>query len=382
MLYKSDKLDEFSSYAFSELDRIKREVSATRRVIDMGIGDPDIPPPKEIQGALVTSLGEINTHRYPSYSGNETLRNSIVRFFLNRYKIKLEVDKNIVVLIGSKEGIFHLPLAILNPGDIGAYTEPGYPVYRAGIVFAGGIPKPIPLRTENNFVLNPDDIPDGTKLLWVNYPNNPTSATVSLDFWKNLVEIAHDKGFLIANDAAYNEIYFGEPSHSILEIDGAMDVAVEFHSLSKTFCMTGWRVGFLVGNSEAANSFLTLKRYLDSGVFGAVQEAAKNAIDNYWTLAEPIRKIYERRVKIWLKALYDAGIEANNFGGTFYVWAKIPDKFESSERFCTHLIERTGIVALPGSAMGKCGDGFVRFSLTLPDRDIQMAMNSIKRWKN
>ena len=381
MQYKSTRIDEFSTYAFAELDRVKREVSKTRRIIDMGVGDPDIPPPKEIQGALVSSLGEARTHRYPSYRGSEKLRNSIVRFFLNRYKIKLDADKNVLALIGSKEGIFHFPLAILNSGDIAAYTEPGYPVYNAGIVFADGVPKNIPLRPENDFILDFDDIPDGTKILWVNYPNNPTSATVGLDFWKELVEIAHRKNFLIANDAAYNEIYFGEPPHSILEVDGAIDVAVEFHSLSKTFCMTGWRVGFVVGNSEALNSFLILKRYIDSGIFGAVQDAAKTALDNYWTLAEPIRKIYERRVKIWLDALYDSEIEAKNFGATFYVWAKIPDKFKNAEQFCTHLVKKTGIIALPGSAMGKSGEGFVRFSLTLPDSDIEMAVDSIKKWR-
>ena len=377
MKFRARRLEEFSTYAFAELDRVKEEVARTRRVIDMGVGDPDFPPPKEIQGALVVSLGDINTHRYPSYQGNPRLRESIVRFFLNRFKVKLDPDKNVLVLIGSKEGIFHFPLAVLNPGEVGAYTEPGYPVYRAGIVFAGGVPHPIPLREENNFLPDPDAIPENTKLVWVNYPNNPTSAVATYEFFTHLVELAHQRGFIIANDAAYSEIYFGEPPLSILQIPGAMDVAVEFHSLSKTFSMTGWRVGFMVGNPDAVASMLTLKKYVDSGVFGAVQESARTALDNYFILSDDIRKIYQRRVRKWLSALKEAGIEGKNFGATFYVWAKIPENFESSAKFCEHLLRKTGIVALPGSAMGPSGENFVRFSMTLPDRDIEAGISRL-----
>mgnify|MGYP000468678966 CR=1 FL=1 len=256
MNYSANRLKEFSTYSFAELDSLKSELEKRIRVIDMGVGDPDFPPPKEIQGALVASLGNTQTHRYPSYQGSAQLRQAITRFFLNRYKVRLHPDKNIVVLIGTKEGIFHLPFAILNPGESSAYTEPGYPVYRAGIAFAGGEPIPVPLKEENNFILHLDYIPDGIKLLWVNYPNNPTSATVPFSFWEKLVEVAHRRKFIIANDAAYNEIYFGEKPHSILQVPGAMDVALEFHSLSKTFSMTGWRIGFIAGNAQVLNCLL------------------------------------------------------------------------------------------------------------------------------
>ncbi len=378
-MFGARRLEQFSTYAFAELDELKAQVAKKMRVIDMGVGDPDFPPPKEIQGALVVALGEIENHRYPSYQGNPQLRESIARFFLNRYKVKLDPEENVIVLIGSKEGIFHLPLAVLNPGDVGVYTEPGYPVYRAGIVFAGGVPRSIPLRPENNFLLDPDDIPEDAKLVWINYPNNPTSAVAGREFLERIVDLAHRRGFLIANDAAYNEIYFDNPPPSILEIPGAMDVAVEFHSLSKTFSMTGWRVGFMVGNREVIKAMLTLKKYVDSGVFGAVQEAAKTALDNYFTLVDDIRKIYARRVRLWLEVLESAGISAHNFGATFYVWARVPDGFENSAAFCKHLLERAGIVAMPGSAMGDAGEGFVRFSMTLPDEEIKFAAEKIKQ---
>ncbi len=379
MQYSADRLEEFSTYAFAELNALKKEIAGTRRVIDMGVGDPDFPPPKEIQGALVVSLGDTETHRYPSYRGDAAFRKSIARFFLNRYKVKLDPDKNIAALIGTKEGIFHLPLALLNPGDIGAYTDPGYPVYRAGIAFAGANPAAIPIREENDFIIDLDEIPDGTKLLWVNYPNNPTSAVVTKDFWQKLVEVAHRRNFIIANDAAYNEIYFDEAPHSILEIPGALEVACEFHSLSKTFCMTGWRIGFLVGNEKILSSLMTVKRYLDSGVFRAVQNAGKAGLDNYWAVSQGIRDIYARRVHKWLAALDKAGIESVNYGATFYIWSKIPERFESSAEFCIFLLEQAGIVALPGSAMGPAGEGFVRFSMTLPDRHIDAAVEEFRK---
>ncbi len=373
-MFHSKKLDQFGSYAFASLSALKAEVSKKMRVVDMGVGDPDFPPPKEVQGALVAALGDENIHRYPDYQGDRFFREAVARFFLNRYKIKLNVDKNVLGLIGTKEGIFHLPLAVLNTGDIGCYTSPGYPVYRAGIAFAGGKPVEIPLREENNFVLDPDEIPQGTKLLWINYPNNPTTAVADRDFFKHVVELAHERNFLIANDAAYSEIYSDKiaPPLSILNISGALNVAVEFHSLSKTFCMTGWRIGFVVGNENAISSLATLKKYIDSGVFRAVQQAGKTALDSYWTIAEAIRKIFARRVERWLGVLEGKGIFAYNFGATFYVWAKVPKNY-TDESFAKYLLENAGIIAMPGSAMGDAGKNFVRFSMTLPDNRIEYA---------
>ena len=371
--YTSSRLAEFGSYAFAELSALRREVAKTRRVIDMGVGDPDFPPPLEIQDALVAALAETETHRYPDYQGDAFFREAVARFFLERYDVKLDCDRNIIGLIGSKEGIFHLPLAVLNSGDVGAYTNPGYPVYRAGIAFAGAVPKDVKLREQSRFLPDFSEIPHNARLLWVNYPNNPTTACANVEFYQELVALAHERGFLIANDAAYSEIYSGEAPRSILEIPGAMDVAIEVHSLSKTFCMTGWRAGFAVGNEDAIAALLALKRNIDSGAFRAVQRAAKTAFDNWKKFGEPIRGKYAARVSRWCCALQQQGIDAHNLGGTFYVWAKPPVKFARAADFAAFLIEKTGIVALPGTAMGDAGEGYLRFSLTLPDEHIAFA---------
>jgi len=379
-MFRSEKLKNFDKYAFASISALKKEVSKRMKVVDMGVGDPDIPTPKEIQGALVAALGDLNVNQYPDYQGDYFFREAVARFFLNRYKVKLDPEKNILGLIGSKEGIFHLPLAILNPGDVGTYTVPGYPVYRAGIAFAGGKPVEIPLRQENKFLIAPDEIPENTKLLFVNYPNNPTTAVASEEFFKKIVSLAHERNFLIANDAAYSEIYLEKisPPISILNISGAMDVSVEFHSLSKTFCMTGWRIGFVVGNEEAIASLSALKKYIDSGLFRAIQQAGKNALDNYWEISPSIRKLFARRVEKWCAALEKIGISAYNSGATFYVWAEVPKKF-NDEEFAKFLLERTGIVALPGSAMGDVSKKFVRFSMTLPDCQLEYAIQQLEK---
>ena len=382
MKFMNEKLREFISYPFAELDSLKEKLKrAGRTIIDMGVGDPDFPPPKEIQGALVASLANPKTHNYPSYTGERELRQSFARFFLQRYKIKLDPEKNILVLIGTKEGIFHLPNAILNSGDIGAYTEPSYPVYRAGIVLAGGIPKELPLTEDNNFFPDLSTLDDNVKLLFINYPNNPTTQVATKEFYEKLVTKAHEKGFLIANDASYNEIYFSSPPPSILEVDGALDVAVEFHSLSKTFSMSGWRIGFVVGNSDAIFALSALKKNIDSGVFRAVQAAAKTAIDSYWQINDEIRAIYRDRVKAFKDALTKSGLESFNFGATFYIWTKIPDSFGSSFEFVKFLLEETGILAMPGESMGPSGKRFVRFSMTVPNRKIEEAMDRISKIK-
>ncbi len=376
--FTSERVKSLGGYTFAQLDELKAAVARRHTVIDMGVGDPDLPPPPVVQGALVAALSPTQNHRYPSYQGERFLRESIARFFLNRYRVKLDPDENILVLVGSKEGIFHLPLAVLNPGDVGAYTSPGYPVYRAGILCAGATPAEIPLAEERSFVFDPKEVPKGTRLLFVNYPNNPTTAVVGVDFWRALVDEAHRRGFIIANDAAYAEIYFNEPPRSILEVPGAGDVAVEFHSLSKTFSMSGWRIGFVVGNSNVVAALGALKKHVDSGVFKPIQSAAKSALDAYWELSGSLRKIYRRRVETWISALRRAGIAAYNFGATFYVWAKVPPRFQSSQEFAKTLLEKAGIVCMPGVSMGKAGEGFVRFSLTLPDEKLEEATRRIE----
>ncbi|RKZ29968.1 LL-diaminopimelate aminotransferase [bacterium] len=377
MEFYSDRLKPFLSYPFAELDKTREEVSERMRVVDFGVGDPDIPTQKEIQGALVAALGEENALRYPSYAGEPEFRESAARYILNRWHIKLDPDTEIAALIGTKEGVAHLPLAVLNSGDIACYPDPGYPVYRAGIAFAGSEAVPLRLYPEKDFLPDLSEIPDGTKLVWLNYPNNPTGQIASEGFWKDAVELARERGFLLVNDFAYAEIYFGERPKGPLSVGGA-DVSLELHSLSKSFSMSGWRVGFAAGNKDAIAALGALKRNIDSGVFRPIQAAAKAALDNYADLIPPIRKIYRRRVELLRDGLKALGWEIAPTPATFYIWAKVPTG-EPSANFAKKLVEKAGVVTLPGNAMGEHGEGYVRFSVTLPEEDIELGIERLRK---
>ncbi len=376
MISYSKRLEPFLAYPFAEIDKAKREASKRMRVIDFGVGDPDIQTYKDIQGALIAGLATDNAHKYPDYCGEESFRKSAARYFLNRWHVKLDPDKEVLALIGSKEGIAHLPLAVLNPGEIACYPDPGYPVFKAGIVFAGGEPVALKLRPDNGFLPDLNEIPPATKLVWFNYPNNPTAQTAPETFWREAVEKARSMGFLLVNDAAYSEIYFREQPSGPLAV-GGLDVALEVHSLSKPFSMCGWRVGFAVGNSAAISALGALKKNLDSGIFRPIQDAARTALDNFDTLIPPVRKIYSRRVEALSSALTAMGWELSPCNATFYIWAKVPTA-ESSADFSKRLIEQIGVVTLPGTAMGQGGEGFVRFSLTLPDEDMTIGIERLK----
>lgn len=375
----SDRLKPFLAYPFAEIDRAKAEARKKMRVVDFGVGDPDIPTDKHIQGALVAGLHEKDAHKYPSYSGDPDFRKAAARYFLNRWHVKLDPDTEILALIGSKEGIAHLPLALLNPGDIGCYPDPGYPVYKAGIVFAGGKAVPIRLRPEQGFLPDLNEIPEGTKLLWLNYPNNPTGQDAPAEFWREAIEKARKMDFILVNDSAYAEIFYGErPTGPIAQ--GGKDVTIEIHSLSKPFSMCGWRVGFALGNADVLDALGALKKNIDSGVFRPIQQAAIAALDGFADLIPPIVKIYKRRVDKLREGLLSLGWELLPTPATFYVWAKVPKGYTSAE-FARKIIEEAGVVVLPGSAMGQGGEGFVRFSLTLPDEDIDLGLERLSKIK-
>lgn len=376
MRYFSDKLKPFTSYPFALLDEAKREVAGHIKVLDMGVGDPDIPTPKELQGKLVHGLAADGSQKYPSYAGTDYFKAAVRRYFLNRFRVKPK-DSEILALSGSKEGLFHLSAAVLNAGDKGAYPDPGYPVYRSGIALALGEPYSLPLLPENGFLPDPADIRDGTRIVFVNYPNNPTAQVAPLSLFAELVERAHRQGFLLVNDAAYAEIYRSEKPVSILQIDGALEVALEFHSLSKSFSMCGWRVGFVVGNAEAVAALAALKRQLDSGVWTPIQAAASEAL-NHPEIAEPIRAVYNRRINAFSVVLRNTGLFAEVYDSpaTFYIWVRLADGVKS-EQFCADLLRKTGILALPGVFLGERGEGFVRFSLTLPDSALDEALQRL-----
>jgi len=371
----SDRLKSFLAYPFAEIDAAKREAAKHMRIVDFGVGDPDIVTDKHIQGALVAALHEPQAHKYPSYAGEPEFREAAARYFLNRWHVKLDPACEVIALIGSKEGIAHLPLAVLNPGDVACYPDPGYPVYRAGIVFAGAKAVPLRLLPEKGFLPDLSTIPDGAKLVWLNYPNNPTGQTAPREFWEEAVETARARGFILVNDAAYAELYYNERPTGPIAV-GGKDVAIEIHSLSKSFSMCGWRVGFAVGNSEVVGALGALKKNIDSGVFYPIQKAAMSALDSFADLIPPVVKIYKRRVDKLRNGLIALGWELLPTPATFYVWAKVPGNIKSAD-FAKRLIERAGVVVLPGSALGAGGEGYVRFSLTLPEEDIELGLKRL-----
>ncbi|MGB9735367.1 MAG: LL-diaminopimelate aminotransferase [bacterium] len=382
----ADRLNMLPQYLFAELDRLKSEqIAKGYNIIDLGVGDPDLPTSKEIVDELKRAAEDPSNHVYPSYSGMDKFREVAAEWFYKRFGVKLNYKKQILSLIGSKEGIAHFPLAFVNPGDVVLYTEPGYPVYFASTIFAGGTPHSLPLNEKNNFLPLLETIPEETlkktKVLFLNYPNNPTSAVADEAFFRKVISFARKYNIIIAHDAAYSEIYFGEKTHSILEYPGGMDVAIEFHSLSKTFSMTGWRIGFACGNEELIAGLGKIKTNIDSGIFQAVQWAGIRALMLGDVLTEPLRQIYKKRINIVTSRLSKVGLKPFNGNATFYVWTKLPDSIDSTS-FTMKLIKQAGVVVSPGVGFGKSGENYFRISVTNKEDRIEEACNRIAEIMN
>lgn len=376
----SERLKNLPPYLFAKIDRMKQEVKSRGiDLIDFGVGDPDLPTPPFIVEALKEGLTQHEFHRYPPYAGTEELRKTIAEWFFKRFQVDLNPDTEILVLIGSKEGIAHLPLALLNPNERALYTTPGYPVYKTAIEFSGGIPIAVPLTIENHFLPNFSSLKDGAKLFYFNYPNNPTSATASLSFFDEAARWAKKTGTILCHDAAYSEIYLDqEPSPSILQIPEARETAIEFHSLSKTFNMTGWRIGFAVGNEKLIEALGKLKTNLDSGQFKAIQHVAAVALRNGDAFIESQKQIFRKRRDVLLSVLRKIGIEYFEPKATFYVWARTPNGVSSID-FCGELLQKSGIVTTPGVGFGEEGERFFRFSLTVPEERIHEAAKRLEK---
>jgi LL-diaminopimelate aminotransferase len=368
-------------YLFAELDRkiaAKREEGAD--IISLGIGDPDLPTPRHVVEALQEAAEDPATHQYPSYSGLPGFRLAIAEWYERRFGVTLDPDGEVLPLIGSKEGIAHLALALVDPGDRALVPDPGYPVYAVGTELAGGSSDLVPLEAKNRFL--PDfgaiRVHDPTKLMWLGYPNNPTAATADPGFFEEAVAFAKRHDLLVCHDGAYSEITFdGYTAPSILEAPGARDVAVEFGSLSKTYNMTGWRVGWVVGNAEAVGALGGLKTNLDSGIFNAVQRAAIAALTGPQDHLDMMRGIYQKRRDVVVAAFRDLGISLEAPLGSIYVWIPTPAG-RSSEDFAEELLEEAAVVVSPGSGYGPHGQGFVRISLTVPDDRLREAMGRIR----
>lgn len=380
----AQRLGELPPYLFVEIDRGKRAaLEAGRDVIDFGVGDPERPTYDFIIDRHKRAVEEPVHHRYPPGVGMAAFREAVGRFFHKRYGVDLNAGSEVLALIGSKEGLGHLPLAVLNPGEVALVPDPGYPVYHSATLFAGGIPHPMPLDRETwlpDLAAIPRDVAARARLLFLNYPNNPTGAVASRSFFEEALAFAREHDLLVVQDAAYNEMYHEADDRppSILELPGARDWAVELHSLSKTFNMTGWRVAFAVGNATALAALAKVKANVDSGVFGAVQEAAIAALDgsDHPQVLES-RLTYGTRARVLAAGLRELGFAVREPRATFYVWAGVPNA-KDSMAFAKRLLDEADIVCIPGIGFGPNGEGFVRFAMTVSLERIEEALERLR----
>ena len=355
-------------YLFAAIDKMKQAAIARGvDIINLGIGDPDLPTPAPIVESLAQAAKNPKHHQYPSYEGMLSFRKAVADWYQRRFSVKLDPSDEVLTLIGSKEGIGHIHLALVDPGDIVLVPSPGYPVYPVGTSFCGGVSHIMPLIKANGFLPDltaiPTEVARKAKLMWLNSPNNPTSVVMTKEYFTRVVAFAQEHHVIVCHDAAYSEIYYdGKRPASFLEVDGAKDVGVEFHSLSKTFNMTGWRLGFAVGNREVLAALGKVKSNLDSGVFEAVQAAGITALGLDDTVTDAIRKTYQERRDTLIPGLKKLGLEVDAPPAAFYVWVAVPKGY-SSASFTAHLLEKAGIVTTPGNGFGAPGEGYVRMTV-------------------
>lgn len=380
LINASERLSKLPPYLFAELDRQK---SAARKrgldLIDFGIGDPDMPTPEEIILAGQAAMAEPAFHRYPSGAGSNFFREACSRWM----KSQFGVDCETAALIGSKEGIAHVPMVFCNRGDLVLVPNPGYPVYRASAILADAIPVDLPLLGENGFLPDFSRIPPAVlreaKVMFLNYPNNPTGAVLNYNQMKQMVDFARANNLLLASDNSYSHVRFdGEKPMSFLQVPGAEDVVLEFHSLSKTFNMTGWRIGFVAGGADLVNTFMGAKENIDSGAFTAIQKAGAVAMDMDISSFHQRLEVYRERRDVLVEGLESLGWDIFESPGTFYVWVKLPRGADSMV-FARKMINQAGIVVTPGSGFGTWGEGFVRFALTIPSSRIHQAVGRLEQ---
>jgi LL-diaminopimelate aminotransferase len=382
-LRTAKRIEKLPPYLFAEIDRKVAEARAKGAdIISFGVGDPDLPTAPHVIEALNAAAADPATHRYPSYTGMPEFRESIANWYEKRFGVKMDADDQVQPLVGSKEGIFHLPVAFIDPGDVALIPDPGYPVYETGTILAGGEPHLLPLLPESDFKPDlgsiPADVLERARVLWLNYPSNPTSAVVDLAFFEEAVAFCKKHDLLLAHDAAYTEITFdGYVAPSVLEVDGAMDVAVEFHSLSKTYNMTGWRIGWVAGAPHAIEALKRLKTNVDSGIFDAVQRAGIAAIEGPQDYLEECVDRYRHRRDLLCDGLKSMGVEIEPPKGSIYVWTPVPEG-HTSETYTKHLLDEAALVVAPGTGYGPSGEGFVRFSLTISDDRLEEGVERLR----
>ena len=380
----AQRIEIIPPYLFAEIDKKKEE--AIKRgvdIINLGIGDPDQPTPNNIIEKLRESVKDPKTHNYPPYAGTAEFRQAVTLWYKNRFGVDLDPENEVMALIGSKEGIAHIFLAFIDPGDFSLIPDPGYPVYKTGTLFANGFPYIMPLLEENNFLPDleeiDEDIAQKAKLMFINYPNNPTAAVANKDFFEKVVKFAKKYDILVCHDFAYSEMTFDDyKASSFLEVEGAKEVGIEFHSLSKIYNMTGWRLGFAVGNKEAISALSIIKTNVDSGVFKAIQETGIEALTGPQDNIEKMNKIYTGRRNVVINGLNKLEWNLKPTKATFYIWIPTLNKMNSVE-FSNLLLEKTGIIVTPGIGYGEYGEGYVRIALTVDEKRLEEAIERLKK---
>ncbi|MEE9199084.1 MAG: LL-diaminopimelate aminotransferase [Dehalococcoidia bacterium] len=376
------RIEAVPPYLFVEISRkIAEKKASGEDVISFAIGDPDLSTPPHILDRLIKEARVPANHRYPESNGLPELRQAIARWYQKRFGVELDPNKEVVSLIGSKEGVGHVALCLIDPGDVALIPDPAYPVYSMGTLFAGGETYPVPLLEENGFLPELEDIPshvlERAKVLWINYPNNPTGAIADLDAYNRVVEFARKHDLAVCNDAPYSEIAFdGYRPISFLEAAGAKDVGIEFHSFSKTYNMTGWRIGVAVGNPELIKALTVVKSNLDSGIPQAIQYAAIEALEGPQDCVEENSAIYQRRRDRLVQGLAKLGLRVQPPKASFYLWARVPEGYTSVE-YAAKLLDEVAVVVTPGVGYGQQGEGYIRLTLTVPDERIDEALNRI-----
>jgi LL-diaminopimelate aminotransferase len=382
----SDRLGKLAPYPFVEISRIIAEKKAAGvDIVTFGIGDPDIPTPQPIIDKLMEASQDPPNHRYPETDGLPEVRRAIAHWYEQRFGVQLDPDKEVLPLIGAKEGIGHAAFCFLDPGDIALIPDPAYPVYGVGTMFAGAESHIMPLYERNGWLPELDAIPgpvaDAAKLMWLNYPNNPTSAVATHEDLAAAVAYCREKDIALLHDAAYSEVgYDGYRATSCMQVDGAKDVSLEFHSLSKTYNMTGWRFGMAVGNADMIKALFQIKANLDSGIPQAIQQMAIEALTGPQDCVDSNVQIYQRRRDRVVKALTTLGLTVDVPRASLYIWARVPEGFTSAE-LAARLLEETDIVVTPGSSYGRYGEGYIRLSLTTPDEQVEKGCQRLESWK-
>ena len=373
------RLKKIPPYFFAELDCLKQSADCRGQLIDFSEGDPDLPTPKPIVRAMMRALPNPDYHRYPTYQGMLSARIAVARWYKKRFGVKLDPEKEVCMLLGAKEGVAHLIWGMVGRDDKIAVPDPGFPMYYNQALLSGAQPVIMPLLEENDF------LPDlallrnqKIKLVCLNYPNNPTAAVAPIGFYRNLINQAQKQGFYLYNDNVYSEIYFDTPPKSILQVDGAKEYCIEFHSLSKTFNMAGWRIGFAVGNAKLISALLKIKQNTDSGPFSAIQETAIYALDRAEKFTKPIRTVYKKRIDLLVNGLNELGWKIKKPKATFFVWAKVNDM--DSMALAKKLLVQNKIMVAPGAGFGKYGEGYIRFALVVPENKIKQALKRLSQW--